>query len=104
MTNHHVLVGKYAAEVRTFDGKTYPIKHVIASNPAADLIKVSVDIPANEIWWIAISGKLPAIAEQIIVVGSPMGLEQTVSEGIVSSIRAIPTVACTGCRRDPAPN
>ena len=92
ITNHHVLVGKYGAEVRTFDGKTYPIKHVVAVNPAADLIKVSVDIPANEIWWITVDGKLPSIAEQIVVVGSPMGLEQTVSEGIVSSIRAIPSV------------
>ena len=50
ITNHHVLVGKYSAEVRTYDGKTYPIKHVAAVNPAADLIKVSVDIPANSIW------------------------------------------------------
>ena len=92
ITNHHVLVGKYNAEVRTFDGKIYPIKHVIAANQAADLIKVLVDIPPNEIWWINVSRKLPSIAEQIVVVGSPMGLEQTVSEGIVSSIRSIPTV------------
>ena len=92
ITNHHVLVGKYNAEIRTFDGKTYPIQHIVSVNPSADLIKVSVDIPANEIWWINVSSKLPSIAEQIIVVGSPMGLEQTVSEGIVSSIRSIPAV------------
>jgi tetratricopeptide (TPR) repeat protein len=92
ITNHHVLVGKYSAEIRTFDGKTYAVKHVIAANRATDLIKVSVDIPPNEIWWIEVSPELPAIAEQIVVVGSPMGLEQTVSEGIVSSIRSIPAV------------
>ena len=92
ITNHHVLADKYSAEVRTFDGKTYPVKHIIAANQAVDLIKVSVDIPQNEVWWIDVSRKLPAIAEQIIVVGSPMGLEQTVSEGIVSSIRSIPMV------------
>lgn len=92
ITNHHVLVGKYSAEIRTFDGKIYPLKHVLAVNPSVDLIKVSVDIPPNEIWWIDVSGDLPSIAEQIVVVGSPMGLEQTVSEGIVSSIRSIPSV------------
>ena len=92
ITNHHVLANKYSAEVRTFDGKTYPVKHVIAANQAVDLVKVSVDIPPNEVWWINVSRKLPAIAEQIVVVGSPMGLEQTVSEGIVSSIRSIPLV------------
>ena len=92
ITNHHVLVGKYSAEIRTFDGKTYPIDRVVSVNPSADLIKVSVDIPSNEVWWINVSPKLPAIAEQIVVVGSPMGLEQTVSEGIISSIRSIPAV------------
>ena len=92
ITNFHVLTGKYTAEVRTSDGHTYQIKSVIADNPGADLVQVQVDIPPNEIWWINISDKLPAIAEQIVVVGSPMGLEQTVSEGIISSVREIPNV------------
>ncbi|NIW00379.1 hypothetical protein GWN26_15140, partial [Candidatus Saccharibacteria bacterium] len=34
ITNHHVLVGKFSAEVKTADGSTYPIKTVIAENPA----------------------------------------------------------------------
>jgi len=92
ITNYHVLDGSYAADVRTSDGKTYPIKLVVADNKSADLVKVLVDIPRKEIEWITVSKNLPAIAEQILVVGSPMGLEQTVSEGIVSSIREIPAV------------
>lgn len=92
ITNYHVLDGKYAAEARTADGQTYPIKLVIAENKAVDLVKVLVDIPKKKINWIKVSKKMPSIAEQIVVVGSPMGLEQTVSEGIVSSIREIPSV------------
>ncbi len=92
ITNYHVLAGSYAAAVRTSDGKTYPIKLVVADNKSVDLVKVLVDIPRKEIKWIKLSRNLPAIAEQIMVVGSPMGLEQTVSEGIVSSIRKIPAV------------
>ncbi len=92
ITNFHVLEGKYTADVRTADGKSYPIKMVIADNRATDLIKVLVDIPRDKITWLKISDDLPAIAEQVVVVGSPMGLEQTVSEGIVSSIRKIPAV------------
>jgi tetratricopeptide (TPR) repeat protein len=92
ITNYHVLAGSYAADVRTFDGKTYPIKLVVADDQSVDLVKVLVDIPRKRIKSIKLSKNLPAIAEQILVVGSPMGLEHTVSEGIVSSIREIPSV------------
>ena len=92
ITNYHVLDGKYAAEIRTSDGQKYPIKLVVADNKEVDLIKVLVDIPRKKIKWLKVSKELPAIAEQIMVVGSPYGLEQTVSEGIVSSIREIPAV------------
>jgi len=92
ITNYHVLEGSLAADVRTSDGTIYPIKLVVAANKSVDLVKVLVDIPRNKIKWIRVSKSLPLIAEQIVVVGSPMGLEQTVSEGIVSSIREIPAV------------
>mgnify|MGYP001814035800 FL=1 len=92
ITNYHVIDGKYAAEVRTADGSSYPIVMVVADNKSVDLVKVLVDIPREKVKWIKISSDLPSIAEQIMVVGSPMGLEQTVSEGIVSSIREIPSV------------
>jgi tetratricopeptide (TPR) repeat protein len=92
ITNYHVLDGRYKAEVRTADGDTYPIKLVVADNKVTDLVKVLVDIPRKKIKWVKTANRLPSIAEQIIVIGSPMGLEQRVSEGIVSSIRTIPSV------------
>ena len=92
ITNYHVLDGRYAAKVRTADGSTYPIKLIVADNKETDLVKVLVDIPRKKFKWVKTADKLPSIAEQILVVGSPMGLDQTVSEGIVSSIREIPTV------------
>lgn len=92
ITNFHVLEGKYAAEVRTAAGKTYPVKFVIAENKGTDLIKVLVDIPKRNFQWLNVTAEIPAIAERVVVVGSPMGLDQTVSEGIVSSIRKIPNV------------
>ncbi len=90
ITNHHVLVGKFSAEVRTADGSTYPIKTVIAENPATDLVKVRVDIPPEKIHWLSVSAEPPLVAQHVVVVGSPMGLEQSVSDGIVSSVREIP--------------
>lgn len=92
VTNYHVLVGKYSADVRTLDGKTYPVKSLLAQNQPADLVEVLVDIPQKEVRWLEVADDLPSIAQQVVVVGSPMGLEQTVSEGIVSSIREIPAI------------
>jgi len=92
ITNYHVLKGAYRSEVKTYDGKRYRIKWVVAEDKAMDLIKVLVDIPAESVQWISVSRATPAIAERILVVGSPMGLEQTVSEGIISAIREVPNL------------
>ena len=51
ITNHHVLVGKFSAEVRIADGSTYPIKTVLAENQATDLVKVRDDIPPKKVHW-----------------------------------------------------
>jgi tetratricopeptide (TPR) repeat protein len=93
ITNYHVLDGQYSAEARTADGASYPIQAVVAENKRADLLKVLVGIPSNQqVSWLKISAEVPGIAEEVVVVGSPMGLAQTVSEGIVSSIREMPAI------------
>jgi len=92
ITNHHVLDGAYAATVKTQDGESYPVTAVLAGNEAVDLIQLAVAIPVEERHWLAVTDTLPDITDRVMVVGSPLGLEQTVSEGIVSAIRDIPGV------------
>jgi tetratricopeptide (TPR) repeat protein len=90
VTNYHVLFGKFNAEIKTAGGENYPIKTIVAQNQTTDLLKVRVDIPAERIRWLEVSEEPPAIAQHVVVVGSPMGLELSVSDGIVSSVREIP--------------
>ncbi|MFZ0482902.1 MAG: S1C family serine protease, partial [Desulfobacterales bacterium] len=92
ITNYHVLKGAYAADVKTYDGKAYPVELVVAENIPSDLIKVRVKIPGSSIHWIPVTETNPSIADRIVVVGSPLGLEQTVSIGIVSAIRELPVL------------
>ena len=54
ITNHHVLLGKFSAEIRTIDGSTFPIKTIIAENQATDLIKVRVEIPPEKVHWLPV--------------------------------------------------
>lgn len=92
VTNFHVLGGAYSAVVKTNDGGLYPIEAIVAENETADLIKVRVKLDGEKIKWVSITDEEPVIAERIMVVGSPLGLEQTVSEGIISAVREIPLV------------
>lgn len=92
ITNYHVLDGAYAADVKTFDGVKHPIELVVAENKLSDLIKVRVKIPEGAVHWAVVTETEPSIGERVMVVGTPMGLEQTVSEGIVSAVRDLPVV------------
>ena len=80
ITNYHVLKGTYSAEVKTYIGKTYPIKLVVGKNENIDLINILVDIPEESVHWIKVTEDVPEVAERILVIGSPMELEQTERE------------------------
>jgi hypothetical protein len=49
-----------------------------------------VDVFSQFIYPLSLSKTVPEVGERIIVYGSPLGLENTVSDGIVSAIRDIP--------------
>jgi tetratricopeptide (TPR) repeat protein len=90
ITNRHVLEGAIRADIKTTGGKVYPVKQVVAEDTEGDIVRVSVDTPPGIASPLKISGSLPSEGERILVIGSPLGLEQTISDGIVSAIREIP--------------
>jgi len=89
ITNRHVLQGANRAEVRTSDGRVYPIMRVLAEDKEGDLIRMSVGIPKDAAQPLPISSSFPEVGERILVIGTPFGLERTVSEGIVSAVREV---------------
>ena len=91
ITNQHVLEGASKAEIKTKDGRIYPVTKIIAEDKEGDLIKASIDHLPETIFALPLSSSLPEVGERIIIVGNLLGLEQTVSDGIVSAVREIPT-------------
>jgi tetratricopeptide (TPR) repeat protein len=91
ITNHHVLQGASRAVVKTPGEKEYSINKIVAEDREGDLIRVSLDIPEEVVHPLPVINTLPEVGERVIVIGTPLGLDKTVSEGIVSAVREIPT-------------
>ncbi len=90
ITNYHVLQGATRAMIKTNDGREYPVEKILAEDKAGDLIQVAVKIPKEAVRPLPIMTTLPEVGEKIIVIGTPLGLDKTVSDGIVSAVREIP--------------
>jgi YD repeat-containing protein len=90
VTNKHVIEYAKRVEVRTIARKTYLVTYVTGDAKDRDLIRLGVDTRGEKITPIEISREEPVVGKNIVVVGAPLGLEGTVSEGIVSSVRETP--------------
>jgi len=89
VTNSHVLQAANRAEVKDLDGKIYPVKKVLAEDREGDLILLSVDIPEQAVHLLSVATSPPEVGERVVVIGTPLGLEKTVSDGIVSAVREV---------------
>ena len=85
LTNHHVLERAASAEIKMSDGSKHKITAVLADDPDSDLTKVIVLLD-DDTPFLRLAQERPEVGEHIAVIGSPLGLEQTVSEGIVSAV------------------
>jgi len=90
-TNYHVLSGASRAILETADGERYPVKTIVGKDSAGDLIIAVADDPFAAIGRgsLKISPIMPEVGERVVVIGSPLGLEQTLSDGVVSAGRKI---------------
>lgn len=90
ITNRHVLEGASRADIVMSNGSSYAITNVVAEDKDGDLVRVGADLKGRKALSLIISASTPEKGERVMVIGSPMGLEMTVSDGIVSATREIP--------------
>lgn len=90
VTNYHVIEGASGISIMLNDSSEFPAKHILAQDSALDIAILEIDIPAKRhVTVLPLKTVLPEQGEKIYVVGSPLGFEQSVSDGIVSSVRVI---------------
>jgi serine protease Do len=84
VTNRHVVQGATKVTVTMNDGKEYGA-HVVGKDAQTDVAVVRIDHPPSNLVVARLgdSDKLE-VGEWVVAVGSPLGLEQTVTAGIVS--------------------
>ena len=91
VTNRHVLEGAYRAEVHSSSGAVFPVKGVLAVDAEGDIALLKIDAPATPIRPLPLDKTSPQEGESVVVIGNPLGLEGSVTNGIVSAVRDIPT-------------
>lgn len=91
VTNRHVIENAYRAEVHSSTGAIYPVKGVVAVDAEGDVALLKVDVPGHTVRPLTLERTSPQEGESIVVIGNPFGLEGSVSNGIVSAVRDIPT-------------
>ena len=87
MTNNHVIENaaeKGGIEVKLMDKRVFPAR-LIGTDPTTDIAVIKIDATNLAVAAIGNSDKLQ-IGEWVIAVGNPLGLESTVTTGIVSSL------------------
>jgi S1-C subfamily serine protease len=94
VTNLHVVRGAIRAEIKTLDGKgrIYPVTGALSIDEEGDLALLGVDMPGERGRVSEFATSLPDEGEQIFVIGNPLKLEGSVSDGIVSAVREVPSL------------
>lgn len=86
VTNNHVVSGARTAQVTLYDG-TKAVAQISGTDPADDLAVIKITPPAKGIAVATLgdSSKL-AVGEDVLAIGNPLGITQTVTNGIVSAL------------------
>jgi S1-C subfamily serine protease len=89
VTNAHVVLAPGASFViaRVGNETSYLVEHVQSFDMPMDLaiLKIPGQTPAH----LPIADAMPNVGSRVFVVGNPVGLKHTLSEGLVSSLRRI---------------
>jgi len=88
ITNNHVVGNAKTVDVTFVDGNTYTAK-VVGTDPFSDIavIKITDDFSAEKVLPLVIANSSSLqVGEQIVAIGNPFGLSDTMTTGIVSQM------------------
>lgn len=87
ISNYHVFKGTYKGNeiIKLTNGNTYKVEEVLAMSEKYDYIVFKVN--GSGFPYIPVCNRGCEIGEKVVAIGSPLGLENTLSDGLVSQLR-----------------
>jgi len=87
-TNYHVIAGAQTIQVKFQDrDDLIAVQGIYSIDSDKDLAILKVSISGKQP--LPLSPSRPIVGERVVAIGNPLGLESSVSEGIVSGIRRV---------------
>jgi len=86
VTNHHVIQGADHLTVVTQDGRRLPVQ-ILAEDPDNDLALLKVQDAGLP--WVELAATPPGPGAKTFAIGAPLGLDYTLTEGIISAHRTV---------------
>jgi putative serine protease PepD len=86
ITNQHVVDGATSVRVTFWNGATYSAR-VVGTDPSTDLAVLDVNAPSSVLYPLTLgdSSKVQ-VGDDVVAIGAPFGLAETVTAGIVSAL------------------
>ena len=86
VTNQHVVAGATSIKVTFWNGKTAKAK-LVGTDPSTDLAVVRVPVPSSQLHPLTLGDSSAVqVGSGAVAIGSPFGLAETVTSGIVSAL------------------
>jgi S1-C subfamily serine protease len=87
VTNNHGVNGAQSIEVALYDGTTIKNVQVVGTDPADDLAILKITPPASNLTVANLGdSSLLKVGQDVMAIGNPLGITQTVTNGIISAL------------------
>ncbi|MGB6133822.1 MAG: trypsin-like peptidase domain-containing protein [Acidobacteriaceae bacterium] len=86
VTNYHVIRGAYSETATFQDGSTARVIGVLGYDPAVDIAVIRLDVASATPLVLGDSDSVQ-VGDRVAAIGSPLGLQNTISDGLVSALR-----------------
>jgi putative serine protease PepD len=86
VTNAHVVDGASSISVEFANGSTYDAE-LVGTDPSTDVAVIKVAAPSSVLTPLELGdSNTVQVGDQVVAIGSPLGLDETVTSGIVSAL------------------